>query len=237
MSDSSLLSRVARGIANAPKTLYLNFRTLPLRDAMKLPYVVMSKTAVRGATRESMRIEGEIRTGMIRVGALKVAKRGIHVNGKTSLMVENGGSITFKGCASIGAGSSICAAGGEIELGDSFSCNNNCFLFSNEGISFDDDVLLGWNVNVRDNDGHPIYQDGAVVNESRPVHVASHVWIASYVDILKGVDIATGVVVGTRSLVTRSVKEPKSLVVGIPAHIARRNINWLHEPMSRGSGD
>ena len=226
---SRLLSRVFRGTVYLPKTLYINFRTLPFSKAVKLPYIVMGPCKFRGVKKKNVRIEGEIKTGMIRLAAQKTAKRGIHVNRKAYLVVDNGGSITFKGSASIGAGTSFCAHGGDITVGDKFSCNVNCFFYSMKSIEIGNRALMGWNINVRDNDGHPLFQDGKLINPHKSVKLGDRIWIASYVDVMKGVTLANGTVIGTRSLVTRSVEQENTLIAGIPAKMIKENVTWEQE--------
>lgn len=229
MSFNRILSRLFRGIIYFPKTLYINFRTLPFMDAIKLPYIVMGPCSFHGVKRNNIKINGNIKTGMIRLAAQKTSKRGLQVNKKAFLIVDNGGSITFKGDTSIGAGTSICAHGGDIILGDKFSCNVNCFIYCQKNIEVGTDVLLGWNINIRDNDGHPIYQDKVLINPDRKIVVGNKVWIASYVDVLKGVSLADGTVVGTRSLVTKSFYKENILIAGVPAKAIKENISWEHD--------
>ena len=228
MAESSLLSRILRGALYFPKTLYINFKTLPISDALKFPFIVMGPCSFRGINKKSICIDTPVKKGMIRIGAQKTAKRGIQVNRHTHFICENGGKIVFHGNASIGAGSSLCASGGVISLGDDFSCNNNCFLYSMESISVGDNVLLGWNINIRDNDGHPIYHEGTLCNPNKPIVLHDNIWIASYVDILKGVELASGTIIGTRSLVTKGTTEENTIIGGSPAHKIRDNVTWEH---------
>ncbi len=229
MKIKRILSRVFRGMVYFPKTLYINFRTLPFKDAIKLPYIVMGSCSFHGVNRKNVKISGKIKTGMIRLAAQKTSKRGLHVNKKAFLIVDNGGSITFKGDTSIGAGTSICAHGGNISLGDRFSCNINCFLYSMKAINIGDNVLFGWNINIRDNDGHPLYQNGSLINPNKSVVLGNKIWVASYVDIMKGVSLADGIIVGTRSLVTKSIDKENTLIVGTPAKVIKENIEWDYE--------
>ncbi len=229
MKINRIISRIVRGICFFPQTAYINLRTLPFTQAIKLPYIVMGRSSIRGCTRNNLHINGKIKTGMVKIGAQKTSKRGIHVQGKTFLIIDDDGSITFNGEASIGAGTSICAHGGQIVLGDKFSCNNNCFLYSQKSISIGSDVLLGWNISIRDNDGHPIYQYDNVINHDKEIVIGDKTWIASYADILKGVQLPEGTIVGTRSLVTKSVEGKNKLIAGIPAKEIKENVTWDHD--------
>ena len=92
-------------------------------------------------------------------------------------------------------------------------------------------MLLGWNVNVRDSDGHNIEYDMASTliqpNIKEPqCTIGNHVWLASYVDILRGVGISDESVVAYRSCVTKSFNDEACLIAGYPAKVIRKNIKW-----------
>lgn len=229
MSCGKIMGRVFRGLWYFPKTLYVNFRSFPFSDAIKLPVIIMGKTKFVGLKKGAIIIDAPIRRGMIKVAALKSAKSGVMVNNSAKLVFRNNGKLVFKGDVSLGAGTSICTSGEKIVFGNRFSCNVNCFFSSCTSISFGEDVLLGWNVNIRDDDGHPVYDMmGNEINQATPVNIADHVWIASYVDILKGVTIVQGVIVGYRSLVTKSALEENCIYAGSPAKVVKRDVCWQH---------
>lgn len=143
-----------------------------------------------------------------------------------TIMVGRSGKIVFEGQAALGCGTSIRVDNGCLLIGDNFSCNKNCFISCSEGISFGDDVLLGWNVSIRDADGHTIFSDGKRNNLPTKINIGNHVWIASFVDILKGVEISDGCVVGYRSCVIKPILTPNCLVVGYPAQIVKEKVRW-----------
>ena len=92
-----------------------------------------------------------------------------------------------------------------------------------------EDCLLASNINIKSCDGHSIYQDGIVINNSQSVNIGKNVWIAQDVNILKGVEIGDNSIVGINSLVT-SNKYPSNVILGgIPAKIIKKNIHWGKE--------
>ena len=91
-----------------------------------------------------------------------------------------------------------------------------------------DDVLLGWRVNIRDSDGHSIYDDITKIKNpiQKNITIGNHVWIASYVDILKGTEIKDNSVIAYRSCVLSKFDKANCIIGGYPAKILRENINW-----------
>lgn len=76
---------------------------------------------------------------------------------------------------------------------------------------------------IRDSDNHDILRNGYV--KSKPIKIGNHVWIGLRAIILKGVTIGNDSIIGAGAVVTKDVP-PNCLVVGTPAKIIRRNINW-----------
>jgi acetyltransferase-like isoleucine patch superfamily enzyme len=94
-------------------------------------------------------------------------------------------------------------------------------------ISIGDDVMIATDVQIRADDGHPIFDvhSGRRVNVSRCITIEDHVWLGFRAAVLGGVTIGEGSVVGMYSVVTRSL--PNNVVaVGMPAKIVRRDIAW-----------
>ena len=74
---------------------------------------------------------------------------------------------------------------------------------------------------IRDSDNHSLDGD----NPSKPIKIGNNVWIGINVTILKGVTIGDGAVVTAGALVTSDVP-PKALVSGIPAVVAKEEVEW-----------
>lgn len=98
----------------------------------------------------------------------------------------------------------------------------------------EEECLCGIQVCFRTSDGHPLFDEmGKRINPPGDVVIERHVWIGQRATILKGVRLAEGSVVGTMSLVNKSFREPKSLIVGIPAKLVKREIAWQYELYGR----
>ena len=121
-----------------------------------------------------------------------------------------------------------------ITIGSRSELNGGCTLEVIEAIEIGDDVLIGAEAYISDNDSHSDdwnerrhdhmarrrgERDWSVVARA-PVRIADKAWIGRRVTILKGVEIGEGAIVATGSVVTQAV-EPWTLVAGVPARRIR----------------
>ena len=164
-----------------------------------------------------------------RFGIVSIGFHGSEVleKNRTSIIIKVG-TIRFKGKANLSSGTSIRVDAGNLIFGNEFSCNNNCFFSCSTGITFGEDVLLGWNINVRDSDGHVIFRDVLHKEALKPVRIGDRVEGSYFVDSSKGVVIPEGCVTGYISCLTRSYTNNNSLIAGYPAREIQGNIEWKH---------
>lgn len=217
-------------ILSLPKTIYFNFKVFPIKIARKLPILISHDVKINNIYRNCIKIDSEISTFMIKLN-IDEGSKGVNIGYKKCgfLDIANSGTIVFKENATFAKGISMRIDGGELVVGKNFATNKNCFISCSKSVKIGNDVLLGWNVNVRDSDGHNIYTNvvrDRIINEDKAVEIGDNVWIASHTDILKGVEIPSGCIIGYRSCLTRSISENNCIVAGYPAKIVRKNILW-----------
>jgi acetyltransferase-like isoleucine patch superfamily enzyme len=126
--------------------------------------------------------------------------------------------------------------GGDIEIGDWCFIGPGSRIWSAASVRIGNRVLISHDVNVHDNDSHPlgaaerhaqfveIVQRGhpreAGNIRSAPVVIGDDAWIGFNATVLKGVSIGTGAIVAAGSVVTRDVP-PWTVVAGNPATVVR----------------
>lgn len=126
---------------------------------------------------------------------------------------------------------------GKIFIGDDCYVGDHSRIWSADSIIIGNNVLIAHNVNIFDNDTHPIdkYErrddameiiwNGTRNNYSslhcKPVAIGNDVWIGCNSIILKGVTIGEGSIVAAGSVVTKDVPE-NVIVAGNPAKIVKR---------------
>ncbi|KRE47899.1 acyltransferase [Paenibacillus sp. Soil522] len=213
------------------KSTYFNFKVFSFRTAIKLPVIVSYNTKLYNLHAGTIAFECHPSFGMIKYGWSEGSKGLSGEKERSKWSVDEKSRVIFKGRADFSNGISIrCDNGGTIVFGNNFVCNSNCFFASNNCIEFGNNVLIGWHTNIRDVDGHSIFemndQEVNVTNQPREVIIGNNVWIAAYVDILKGVYIPDECVVAYRACVTGKFSEEHCIIGGFPAKVIKRNIKW-----------
>ena len=129
------------------------------------------------------------------------------------------------------------AHGGQITIGDYCYIGEGTRIWSAKSIIIGNRVLISHNVNIFDNDTHPIddpaarhQQFKAIITSGhptdldlreKPVVIEDDALISCQCVILKGVTIGRAAVVGAGSVVTKDVP-PYTLVAGNPARVIRK---------------
>lgn len=208
-------------VLSLPKTLYFNFKTLPHRQALKLPFFIYYNVKLGELHKGIVKIDAPIRRFMIKYGVGGV--KGISSN-KSQIWLEKG-AVTFKGTANFAEGFSI-RCNGDLVFGDNFGGGKNGFISCTKEVTFGNDILMAWNCSVRDSDGHTILYEGEPQDPFKPVQIGNHVWLAAETHVLKGVTIRDNSVVAYRSLVTKAFDKEGILIGGSPAKEIKDSVNW-----------
>ncbi|MBO0446601.1 acyltransferase [Enterococcus ureilyticus] len=210
-------------LLSIPKSIFWNFRLLPFKQALRLPLLFHFKTRmyVNKGTMILLKDAKLFNFSFGFGGSLGVAR-----NKESFFIVRNSGTLKIKGKSTFAAGSSIRVEEGVLEIGANFNANKNCYISVFKKVIIGEQVLLGWNVTLIDNDGHTIDSNQNVGE----IHISNDCWIAAHSYILKNVSLGSGNVVAARSLVTSSLMKQgtpsRSVIAGHPAKVIKTNIVW-----------
>lgn len=210
-----------------PKTLYFNFKVLPFKNAIKFPFFVYNNVKIGRVYKNTFHIDSKIHYNMIRFGEKSYDSTPEYCKGLID--VTKNSKIIFKGEATFASGINICAYDdATIEFGKNFYCNKNCVFESRKSISIGDNVLIGWNVNVRDSDGktHIIFLNKKPKINKKEIFIGNHVWICSFSHLLKGSKISDNSVVAYNSCVNKAFDVENVLIGGYPANVVQEKIDW-----------
>jgi len=227
------LQLLFRGHFSLFKTLYLNFRVLPFRQAFRMPFIVSRDVRIRGCQKGSIKILSEPKIFMISFGFGGSPDLTLYNSRKSVLEIDKNAQLIFKGKAHFAPHFSVLVKDGAImTIGSGFSCNNGCKFSCSSGIMLGDNCLLGGDVIIRDSDGHMVFTqpiDGSPRTTHKcckPVAIGNHVWICNKSDILKGVTIGDDCIVSYGSLVVKSFPQNHLLIGGHPAVAIMENVEW-----------
>ena len=207
-----------------PKTVYFNFRSLPFKNARKLPIFVSYKVKILEVHKGIIEFgEGvSVRPFMIRLGFNGTEE----ITPKKAKINLKEGKLIFRGGCSMGEGCVLGVSGGVLDMGDHFSANKNCFISCNKEIVFGRDVMIGWNAVFFDAQGHIVFHNGEEKPSFKPIRIGNHVWVCAEAHVMKGSEVADGSIVAYRSLVTGKFTEKNILLGGSPAKRLQDHIDW-----------
>lgn len=108
----------------------------------------------------------------------------------------------------------------EILIGNGVSVNNAFSAIAFSKIHIGNNVLIGVNCSVIDNDGHDLNPEKRATGLPKiaAVYIEDNVFLGSNVTVLKGVTIGKNSVIGNGSVVTQSIPE-NSIAAGNPAKV------------------
>ncbi|GGP03064.1 acetyltransferase [Cloacibacterium rupense] len=125
--------------------------------------------------------------------------------------------------------------GGEIIIGDYSFIGERSKIWSAKKITIGDRVLISHNVNIHDNNSHPLdsklrhedfkhiksigMQKNNNLNELEII-IEDDVWIGFNATILKGVRVGKGAIIGSNTIVTKNIPE-YAVCVGNPMKIIK----------------
>lgn len=210
-------------ISKLVRSFYFCFRYLPFNQAIKMPIFLAVPIKVAKLYKGGIVFNGSVQSRQIE---FVEGIEGIPAL-RTNIFIEKGSKVIFHGKAFLSSGSLLRVdSGGILEIGKDFVINKNTIIRCSEKITLKDDVMIGWNNEINDNDGHPIYIEGEKIKSTSPIKIGPHVWITTYVKISKGVEISEGCIVAKGAVVTKKHNTPNSLIGGIPAKDIRTGVDW-----------
>ena len=211
-------------VASLPKTLYVNFKCLPIKTAFHLPIVV----------HHSVNIDGKLRKGAIKVDIRCFAniiigfEKGSWWKGKNSTSYL---SIKEGACLSFGANVKICRGFG-IDLHNNSSLRIGSSSYINTNVNFEcfNEICIGnrnyiaYNVYFQDDSAHKIISNST--NQHSSIRLGDCCWVCSNVHFYKSTSIGTCSVVASFSKVGGIVSPDHCLLSGNPCKIIKENIEW-----------
>ena len=208
------------------KTIYYNFRLFPFCIAKKLPLYIHH--GVKTYKMGKICIEGEIKRGMISIGAFDL---------KAGVRILNRGKIIFRGPVTLDGGIILVNTGliifeGETLVGEGAS------IMIYEKLVIGQYTRIGFRCLLTDSDFHYMINvcTGEVKPKTKEIIIGKCNWIAACTTVKKGTCTPDYTIVASNSLLSKDYRSdlpPYSIIGGIPAKLItsgyRRIFNMTEE--------
>ena len=207
-----------------PQTIWFNFHYLPFCQAKHLP-ILLNKPTFRkmGGHIKLEPVEGKIYRGMIKLG-LKT----IGVSDGIGVVWENRGTIVFQGPCTLGAGVKLAVFDtGNLTFGSHFTATDGLRVVCGKNITFEKDVLIGWDTTVMDTNQHQLSSpNGQKVGKPyASIIIGEATWCGFGCSILPGTEVPSRCVVASKSLLNKKYNvESYTLLAGIPAKMKAHGV-------------
>ena len=206
---------------NIPLTIWLNFRSLPLKQAIKLPISVYGCPRFYSLSGD-MYIEGKVKHGMIKFNHCQI---GAPNNLSLNTEIVNQGMIIFHGPGLIGTGNKIVVEG-TLSIGKHFKITDMVNISCYNSIEIGDQTWIVHRSQVMDTNYHYLVdlQNQTIKNHTESISLGSGCWVGNSCSIMGGAKLPNHTIVCSHSLVNREFIEPCSVIAGIPAKTIKKGI-------------
>ena len=211
-------------ILGFPKSVYLNWRCLPARQAIRMPLLCSHKTRLKHLCGH-ISVPGKLKMGLVKIG-LGTSQLSDFLKERT--IIDWRGTIVFDGRCKIGSGSRIAVSEtGTLIFHDNFHNSSRLYIICNKHIEMGKNVGISWDTTLMDSDQHRIFNaDGVRINEDAPIVFEDNVWCGCHAIILKNTHITHDVIIGAGAIVGGQHLTPNVVLAGQPATILKQDIHW-----------
>lgn len=168
-----------------------------------------------------------LRQNKVKIGSSRLVDCCFSVHGNGSQIII-GDRCVIRGlrCLLCGDNSKV-VIGNDVHVNASKSFPTIMNAFDGSMIMIGDSCLFSNSIELHTTDYHTIFQIGkGRINPVKDIILDNHVWVGLHTIILKGVHIPSDSVIGAGSIVASSFEESNTIIVGNPAKVIKRGINW-----------
>ncbi len=206
------------------KTLWVNFKALPLRQAVKIPIIVSKNTIIRNVGK--IEFSDNVYPGMLTIGLIYISSFEV-TNPKT--LFNNQGTLRIGGNVKMHPGVKLyIRKGAQLTVGNHVGFGSNSKVVCCKSITIGNDVRVSWESQLFDTDFHFLYnvEKEKYYPRLKPVIIGDDVFIGNRTTIGKGTVLPNGCVVSCVSKVSGDFSKDGSnlLIVGNPAVVVKKDV-------------
>lgn len=206
--------------------LYFNFKMLPFKQAIRLPFDFYGKVRF-------VNLDGTVKlnTSNLRIGMIKIGAQGTDMFPKAETVLNINGSIEIEDRLVLGMGSSIISLkGSSLVFGHNVILGAKNLIYCEKAISLGDNFLTSWDCQIMDSDTHKVIDidTGNYNMTCQDVNAAKNVWLGNGVIVNKGTKFPSNTIVASRSLCNKDYTKfgQYCVLAGSPAKVVATNKKW-----------
>lgn len=209
---------------NPLATLWINFRSFPIKQAILLPIWVYGRPRLYCLSGK-MIILSKPKSGMIKFNIVKYGAPG-NMDSQTELY--NLGKIEFFGKFEIGTGNKIVTSYGKtLTLGDNSVLMDRCCIAVHESVSIGDNTTIAHNCQIMDTNYHFIADmlNRRIPKRTSPIKIGSGCWVCNSSSIMMGSCLPDYAIIASHSVVNQDFSDALGgcIIAGIPAKIIKKD--------------
>jgi acetyltransferase-like isoleucine patch superfamily enzyme len=193
--------------------LYFNFKMLPFRQAIKLPFDFYYKIRFENLSGKIILDNDNIHRGMIKIGG-----RGSEMFTRTATIIDLKGIINVTGTVEIGHGCLIrVEKKGLLHFGTEVRIGALSKIFCENKIIFNNEIDFSWECQIFDTNFHYLRNiaTGEIDSIIGEIVIGSYNWFGNRITVMKGTKTPSQFIVASNSLCNKSyLSLPAYSVVG-----------------------
>lgn len=207
---------------NILKTLYINFKLLPIKQAIKIPILVNYRTEIVNL-KGSIKINCRVRTGMIQFNNFNDEFLTKHIWRRIEII----GDIEFNGVVGFGAGTVLFVRkGGKITFGNNILIGGRTKILCEKEIKIGNNVRIAFESQIMDSNFHYLrnIETNEVENCKSQIFIGNNVWIGNRTSVMKNTKIPDFTTVSSNSILNRDytkVFQQYSIIGGSPVKLLK----------------
>lgn len=215
---------------NILKTVYINFKLLPFKQAIKMPIFLYGQVAIHTLSGKVIIDSPSVHRGMIKVGYRWLDFFPASFL-KTQLYIK--GTIRFNGTCTMSGGVGVFAQEkmSIIEFGDRTCIGGGSFIKSMDSIKIGRSTRITSNCTIMDCNMHYVkdIETGFIARNRQPITIGSNCWINSGTVVTKGAIIMNYSVVARNSFLNKDYSSygENAFIVGSPGKVVNNKVQRI----------
>lgn len=211
-------------------TLYFNFRMLPFKQAIRLPFDFYHDVRFDALSGKVVLDTEHIYRGIVKIGG-----RSSDIFPRQETVMSIKGTAIFKGQTEIGNGASfVVLKDAQTIMGNKVRIGAYSKLYCAKSITFGNEIGLSWECQIFDTNFHDMVDisSGKFSEQTSSVTIGSYNWFGNRCNIMKGTITPNNIIVASNSLLNKDYRafiEEHSLLAGTPAKVIRTGIKRIYE--------